>query len=768
MSAPVAKALVFGATAGSCVPGPVPEAPPVEQRALPAAILVEELEPKIRAVHTRREPFKETLHGRDVVDPYRWLEDDQSSEVGRWVDEQNALTERALGQVSERDAIRKRLDELATIGDVAAPAVTRRRGGFRYFYTRRHGRQDQPMLLARDTANGTDRIVVDPNRLSAKGDVALDWYYPSPDGRLVAYGTSEHGSESSTLRLVEVETGRILDDVIPNTRHSSIAWRGDASGFFYARYPAPGEVPAGEESLHRKIYEHRLGSDPQRDPLVFGEALAPTDFPNCATSPRGRWLVITVHQGWTRSDVYLGDLHAPRLELTRLTEGREHLYAPVLHDDVLYVLTNEGAPRYQLLAVDPKRPARAGQSARRAATANEPGQSARRAATANEPGQSARRAATANEPGWRSVIAEHPADVLDSLTLVGGELLASYLSGGATRLERFDRRGQSLGRVELPTVGTSGGFSGHVEGSEAFFDFESIVQPRTIHRLDLSSARTTIWAEAAPGFAAPSDWAVHADETTSRDGTRIPYLTAVPSKGRDGGPRPTVLYGYGGFNVSVLPRFSRAAYLLLERGATYVQAVLRGGGELGEHWHQAGRLDKKQNTFDDFVAVAESLVDRGLTAPDRLGIWGRSNGGLLVCAVLAQRPELFRAAVASVPLTDMLRFHRFLLGKLWTTEYGSPDEPDAFRWLAAYSPYHNVRDGVPYPAVLLTTASHDSRVHPMHARKMAASLQHASSSGHPVLLRSETEAGHGAGKPMSKVVDESTDVLTFFLWQLAP
>jgi prolyl oligopeptidase len=371
--------------------------------------------------------------------------------------------------------------------------------------------------------------------------------------------------------------------------------------------------------------------------------------------------------------------------------------------------------------------------------------------------------------GWRSVITEHPADVLDSVTLVGGELLTSYLSGGATRLERFDRRGKSRGQVQLPTVGTSGGFSGHVEGNEAFFDFESLVHPRTIHRLDPSSARTTVWAEAAPGFAAPSDWAVHADATTSRDGTRIPYLTAVPSVRRNGaGPRPTVLYGYGGFNVSVLPRFSRAAYLLLERGATYVQAVLRGGGELGEHWHQAGRLDKKQNTFDDFIAVAESLIDRGTTAPDRLGIWGRSNGGLLVCAVLAQRPELFRAAVASVPLTDMLRFHRFLLGKLWTTEYGSPDEPDAFQWLAAYSPYHNVRDGVPYPAVLLTTASHDSRVHPMHARKMAASLQHASSSGHPVLLRSETEAGHGAGKPMSKVVDESTDVLAFLLWQLAP
>jgi prolyl oligopeptidase len=717
------------ALAAACGAGPLPAEPP--PRALgptrPAPILFERTPVKRLVVETRRDNLIETLHGRPVPDPYRWLEDGESADVSSWVDAQNRLTENTLSAIPERRAIHARLEELLGIGQLSLPSVRRTPGGFRYFYTRREGKQNQPVLYVRDGLRGKDRALVDPNAMSAAGTIALDWYVPSNDGSLLAYGTSADGSEESTLYVRDVRSGKDRADVITRARYASVCFMPDNKRFFYSRFPAPGSVPKGEEKYHRKIFEHVMGRDPEKDPLVFGAGIPATDFPGCAISSDGRWLVVRVHQGWSKSEVYLADTTKQPLDFVRLTEGKEHVYNPSPRNDTLYVQTNEGAPRYALYAVDPTNPAR---------------------------------------KNWRLVVPEHATDVLNSFASIGSDLLASYMHDAVSRLERFDRNGKSLGAIELPTLGTTDGWSGVDDGKEAFFDFESFAVPPEIRRLDLTTGKQEIWEKVSSPIA-PGDFAVTPGKARSKDGTAVPYLM-VHKKGVDlkSAKNPTLLYGYGGFNVNLVPRFSRSAYVLLERGGVYVQANLRGGGEFGEDWHRAGQLDKKQNVFDDFIAVAEKLISERVTEPAKLSIHGRSNGGLLVAAAVTQRPELFRAVVSSVPLSDMIRYHRFLIAKLWIPEYGSPEKPDEFRVLEAYSPYHRVRTGTAYPAVLLTTAVSDTRVDPMHARKLAAALQHATSSERPVLLRTEVQAGHGAGKPISKIAEEFADIYAFILWQL--
>lgn len=673
---------------------------------------------------TRRDSVFETMHGHVVSDPYRWLENDDGTEVEAWIDEQNARTDEVLGSIEGREMLRRRLQELLSVGDVSRPAVTRLSNGhYRYFYTRRAAGQEQPRLLARDEGSDVERVVLDPNQWSASGTLALDWYYPSLEGSLVAYGVSESGSESSTLKIYDIAAERVLDDAIVNARHAGVCWKPGGAEFFYGRHPKPGDVPAGEEGYYRRIYAHHVGTAPEQDSLIFGEGLPLTDYPSCALSPDGRWLVIIVHFGWTRSDLYLADATKQPITFSRLTDGRERHYSAIVENDVIYVFTNDRASRYRVVAVDPTKPAR---------------------------------------DEWRTVLPEHPVDVLEGVAVVGNEILATYLSDGATRLHRYTKRGDPVGPVALPTLGSSNGFVGHPEGSETFYDFESFAHTRTIFRLDLTTGETTEWAR-VPSPVNAADFTVTRGHAVSADGTQIPYVAV--RRGSQTGPSPTLLYGYGGFNLSLRPQFARATNVLLERGGTYVQANLRGGGEFGDEWHRAGRLANKQRVFDDFIAVAEHLVTTGVTRRETLAILGRSNGGLLVAAAITQRPHLFRAAVASVPLTDMIRYHHFLLGKLWIAEYGSPEEPDAFDWLYRYSPYHHVRSNA-YPATFLTTARHDTRVHPMHARKFAAALQEATSSGLPVLLRSEPDAGHGVGKPVSLVIDEYVDVYAFVLWQL--
>jgi prolyl oligopeptidase len=460
---------------------------------------------------------------------------------------------------------------------------------------------------------------------------------------------------------------------------------------------------------------------------VFGGDLPPTDYPGCQVSPDGRWLIVSISRGWDETELRIADLKQPTLEFRRITPAGKNRYFAIARSDALYVLTNEGAPRYRIFRVDPRQLER---------------------------------------ERWRLVIDEHPTDVIGNLELVGSELLVSYQSAGISRLERFDVDGRSRGAVALPTLGTSDGFSGLPDGSEAFYNFESFAVPPELHRIDLSTGKTELW-EAVKAGIPKHDFVVEQHTARSKDGTSVPYrLVRHRSVTPNSGSNPTLMHGYGGFNERMRPRFTRSNFAWLERGGVYVQTVLRGGGEFGEEWHRAGQLTRKQNTFDDFFAIAEDLIARRVTRPSRLAIHGGSNGGLLVAAAVTQRPELFRAAVASVPLTDMVRYPRFLIAKLWVPEYGSPDDPEQFASLLAYSPYHRVRQGVEYPAVLVTTAESDTRVDPLHARKFVAALQRATSSDRPILLRIERKAGHGAGTPVSKLVGELTDFYTFLLEQL--
>lgn len=677
-------------------------------------------------VPTRRDDVVDTIFGRTVVDPYRWLEDGESGEVGRWTEAQNARTRQVLGALPGYGKVRAELAKLLAIGTVGIPCVREvAKGRLRYFHTRREGGQNQPALYVRDGVGGPDRALVDPNRIAPDGTTALDWWSPSEDGRLLAYGLSEGGDEESTLYVRDVETGEDLADVIERTRAASIGWLADGSGFFYTRYPAAGSVPDGEEKYHRSVFFHRMGSDPLRDPKVF-EGRTLTDSPGVEVSPGGRWLVVSSHESWAKNELFVRDLRAPEAALVPITSGLDGIFDPFVLEDVIFVRTNDGAPRFRLYAVDPERPERS---------------------------------------AWREVIAEC-ADVLDSVTVVGGEIIARYLSDASSRIRRFSRAGAPIAEVSLPTLGSSTGVSGLCSGCEAFYDFSSFAVAPTVYRLDLGTGRSEKWEAVAAPMIDPDRYQVERLRATSKDGTAIPMFVVRKKGLPKSGAAPTLVTGYGGFNINIVPAFSRASYLWLDRGGILAVTNLRGGGELGEQWHRAGMLENKQNVFDDAIACAEHLVAAGYTDPDHLAVMGGSNGGLLVGALVTQRPDLFRAAICSVPLLDMLRYHRFRIAKLWISEYGSPDDREQAQWLWAYSPYHHLRPGTEYPAVLFTTAESDSRVDPLHARKMAAAMQAATSAERPILLRVETRAGHGAGKPVSKMVDELSDVYAFLLWQL--
>ncbi len=672
---------------------------------------------------TRTEDVVDDLYGTKVPDPYRWLEDSGSDEVRRWVEAQNAHTRSLLDPRPGRDAVRRRLTSLLSIGTIGAPAV---RNG-RYFYTRREAGQNQPILYVRRGLKGEDRALVDPNALSADGTATIDWWYPSDDGALVAYGVSTSGDEKSTLRVIETETGAHRPDTIPHTRYSSLGWLPDGSGFYYTRYPAPGTVPAGQENYNSHVFFHRLGTAPAADPKVFGEGRKAEDIIQINISPDGRYLVITVNEGWARNDLFVRDLKAEGMPTITVAEGIDALFSGEVVGATLYLLTNWQTPRYRLLAVDLARP---------------------------------------QKENWRPLIPESGA-VLNQFAYAGGQIAALYLKDASSRLAIHAADGKKVRDIPLPALGTISIVSGRHDSQEVFFDFSSYTMPPAIDRHDLRTGATAPWEKVKADIDL-SRLEVKQVFYPSKGGTRV-SMFVVHRKGlRRDGSHPTLLYGYGGFNINQTPGFSRGLVLWLERGGVYAEANLRGGGEYGEEWHRAGMLNHKQNVFDDFAAAAEWLVASKYTTRERLGIMGGSNGGLLVGATIAQRPDLFRAAVCAVPLLDMVRYHNFQIARLWIPEYGSAETPEQFRFLYAYSPYHHVKERTSYPAVLLTTAESDSRVDPMHARKMAARLQAATSSGpgRPILLRTETRAGHGIGKPVSKQIDEATDVWTFLLWQL--
>lgn len=679
----------------------------------------------IGAPPTRSKVVTDVLHGTEIPDPYRWLEDPSSPETAAWISAQNDYTRSVLDAFPGRAAIRQRLAQFLSIGTVQPPVL---RGG-RYFFVRREGSENQPRLFVREA--GEDRVLLDPNSASEEGTVALDWWYPSWDGQYVAYGYSSHGDERSTLYVVSVDTMRQLSDVIPHTRYASIGWRPDNVGFYYTRTPQEHwqEDQDGDEYYHRAVYFHRLGDSIENDVEVYPDDGDPQTQPSIAISADGRWLLLIIHRGWESADVYLRDLSAPQQEFTPVAVGLDALFSGSLEDDRLYLLTNLDAPRYRLLGVDPLHPER---------------------------------------EQWRELIAERDDAVLEDFVIAHHGLVAKYLHNASSALFAYSCEGGDEREIFLPVLGSVTGLTGLGTSDEVFFGFESFTLPPVVYRYDAASHSLAEWARVVMPFSIPRCETRQA-WYESRDGTRVSMFlvrgTEVAAEGSapPDSRRPTLLTGYGGFNISRTPLFNRGLLLWLERGGLYALPNLRGGGEYGEEWHRAGKLANKQNVFDDFVAAAEYLIAQRYTDPEHLSILGGSNGGLLVGAALTQRPDLFRAVVCAVPLLDMLRYHQFLIARLWVPEYGSADDPEQFRYLLEYSPYHHVEDGVAYPAVLLTTAASDSRVDPLHARKMTARLQSATSSSRPILLRTEFGAGHGIGKPLIKVLDSETDVWSFLL-----
>ena len=674
---------------------------------------------------------EETLHGVTIRDPFRYLEDADNPETRKFVEEQNAWTRSLLDPLLGREAIRARLEELLSIGVLGAPQI----GGSHYFYTKREGKQNQAVLYVREGLKGADRALVDVNAWDAQGTTALDWWYASHDGQYVCFGTSENGSEISDLQVIDT-TGRLLPLKIKRTRAASVAWKHDNAGFFYTRYPNPGEVPAGEEVYFRKVFYHALSDmgDGSQDKLVFFYDKDPQAWPNVTISDDDRWLLISVSHGWTRIDLFLLDLYsdAPPVEITR---GKDFLYGGEIYRGSIYIASNENAPRFRVLKVDVKNPAR---------------------------------------EHWREIIAQSSGErgaVLQAAHVIGGKLLVAYEKDVTAEIRVFDLEGKHLADVAMPGLGSLAGVGGNYDSDEAFFDFQSFTVPTTVYRIDMksSAADVSLW-ESLRGIGDCQPYVVSQIFYTSKDGTEIPMFTVHGKNVKLDGQNPTWLSGYGGFNVSNSPTFRASVLLWLERGGVFALANLRGGSEYGEDWHRAGMLENKQNVFDDFIAAGEYLISEKYTSPMRLAIQGGSNGGLLVGAALTQRPDLFRAVICQVPLLDMLCYQDFQIAKLWIPEYGSAENPDQFGWLYQYSPYHRVKAGVEYPAVIFITADTDTRVDPMHAKKMAALLQTLAANGQsterPILLRLDIKAGHGAGKPVSKQVEELTDMFSFLFWQL--
>jgi prolyl oligopeptidase len=674
-------------------------------------------------------PVEDTVQGHKIVDRYRYLENPSDPDTKLYVEQELGYTRAILDPLPGRDKINARLSQLLEIGTVGAPQM----GGKYYFHTRREGNQNQPILYVREGLNGglndEDRALVDVNKLSTDGTVALDWWFASEEGKYVAYGTSASGSEESTLHIIESATGKVLPDTIDRTRFASVAWMKDSSAFYYTRHPKKGEVPDGEEVYHVKVFYHQIGSDPAKDPLIFGEGRNPQDIPSVTLSEDDRWLLIDVGEGWTKTEMYLQDLQSknPPLEITT---GKDFLYGAEFFEGKLYITSNEDAPHYRVFVAD---------------------------------------ATNAKRDNWKELIPQSDA-VLQDASVTGGKLLAQYEHNATSELKLFGLDGKKLADIPLPAIGDVFSASGRYDRNEIFFGFQSFTVPPSVYRVDLTDMKSALWAKVDAPSIDPSAYDVQQVWYTSKDGTKVPMFVVNKKGIEKNGKNPTLLTGYGGFNISLKPTFNRSMYLWMEHGGIYAVANLRGGSEFGEDWHRAGMLEKKQNVFDDFIAAGEYLISQKYTDKDHLAIQGGSNGGLLMGAMITQRPDLFRAVVCAVPLLDMLRYQNFQIAKLWIPEYGSAEDAKQFEWLYAYSPYHHVKPGQEYPAILFMTGDTDTRVDPMHAKKMAALMQAEAKNGasqqKPILLRIETKAGHGQGKPVTKQIEESTDMYSFLFWQL--
>jgi len=667
---------------------------------------------------TRKVDAKDVLHGVTVPDPYRWLEDAKTPEVQSWMAAQDDFARARLRSLPGRDAIADRLRQLLYYDAVGTPIHR----GDRYFYTRHLASKEKAIVYVREGRDGPERVLLDPNTWTKDGSEGLGGWWPSWDGKRVAFKIRHNNSDETTTYVLDADTlERSRVDVIEGTKYAGAAWTPSGDGFYYTWIPPAGSVPVADRPGEQVIKLHRLGEDPARDRVVVEKIGDPTTFQSVDLSIDGHWLVRTVSHGWRSTDVFFRDARNSGTRWTTLVSGRDAIYDVDVFRDRFYVTTNEGAPNRRIFSVDPAHPDRG---------------------------------------SWREIVPERK-DALQSMSLVGGKLALVYLKDVLSQVEIRDLDGKLARELPLPELGSASALAGRPDEDEAYFSFESFTAPDTIYRTSVARGCMDVFFR----LQIPVDSSRYVTEqifATSKDGTRIPVFL-VHAKGQaPAKDTPALLTGYGGFLLSERPAFRPGIFPWLERGGVFALAVLRGGGEYGEEWHRAGMLTKKQNVFDDFIAAATSLVADGWTSPPKLAILGGSNGGLLVSAAEVQRPDLFGAVLCAVPLVDMVRYHRFGSGKTWVSEYGSADDPEQFKAILAYSPMQHVKQGVRYPATLVLSADADDRVDPMHARKFAAELQEASTGG-PVLLRIERHSGHGGSDQIKATIERTADEYAFAL-----
>ena len=672
---------------------------------------------------TRRIEHVDVYHGTEVADPYRWLEDDvrKSEQAAQWVAAENKVTFRYLESIPQRERIRERLTELWNYARYSSPV---KKGG-RYYYLKNDGLQNQAVLYTMESLRGKARVLIDPNKWSKDGTIALAGTAPSDDGKHIAYRVAEAGSDWATWRVMEIASGRVLDDELKWVKFGGASWTKDGKGFFYSRYPEPEEgAEFSQLNFNQRLYFHRVGTPQSEDVLVYRRVDHPDWSFWAEVTEDGRYLVITVGKGTDdKYRIMYKDLGEPYGMPLDLIDNFDNEYGFVGNDGpVFYFQTDLDAPRKRLISVDLRRPQR---------------------------------------ENWQQIVPQAE-ETLSGVGFVGNLLVASYLKDVKPQVKVFTTAGEFVREVEFPAIGSVSGFGGRRTDTETFYSFSGYASPPSIYRYDTITGQSRLIRRAEVKFNA-EDYQVEQVFYHSKDGTRVPMFIAHKKGIKLDGSNPTLLYGYGGFAISLRPGFSISRLAWMEMGGVWATANLRGGGEYGEKWHRAGTLANKQNVFDDFIAAAEWLIENKYTRRDKLAIQGGSNGGLLVGAVMTQRPDLFGACLPAVGVMDMLRFHKFTAGRFWVDDYGSSDDPQQFKTLLAYSPYHNIKHGTAYPATLITTADTDDRVVPGHSFKFAAELQRAQAGEAPVLIRIETRAGHGAGKPTTKRIEEVADQWAFLV-----
>jgi prolyl oligopeptidase len=681
------------------------------------------LQAQIKYPVTKKESVVDDYNGVKVQDPYRWLEDDNSEDTKAWVQQQNKVTFDYLSKIPYREKIRKRLEEIWNYPKYGAPF----RKGDSYYFTKNDGLQNQAVWYKQKVLAGKAEVFIDPNKFSDDGTVSLGGINFSGNGKYAAYTLQKSGSDWEEGYVVDVATKKVLGEKLQWLKFTGFSWKGD-EGFYYGRFPAPKDEDALKgKNINQQVFYHKIGTPQSEDRLVYEDTEHPQRFAAVGLTEDERFLILNTSEGTSGGEIWFWDMRDPsQTKFILLIPG--FATEPNIVDDVgdkLLVHTNEGAPNYKIVLVDPRNPAK---------------------------------------ENWRTIVPEQK-EVLENVGTGGGYLFLSYLKDASTKTYQYTYDGKLVREIKLPEIGTAAGFGTEKKYSEFFYTFTSYNYPPTIFKYNINTGQSTLFRKTQVKFK-PEDYEVKQVFMASKDGTKVPiFLTYKKGLVLNGG-NPTLMYGYGGFNIPTTPNFNPSVVFFLEQGGVYATVCMRGGSEYGEEWHKAGMVDKKQNVFDDFIGAAEWLINNKYTNSGKLAIQGGSNGGLLIGACMTQRPELFKVAIPQVGVMDMLRYHKFTIGYAWAVEYGSSDNPDQFKYLYKYSPLHNLRPGVRYPATLVTTADHDDRVVPAHSFKFAATLQADNVGDNPTLIRIETKAGHGGGMPTSKRIELATDIWSFVMYNL--